>query len=205
MVLASDGLWDVVENEVITLPQFSHSSKQAVTFYVNLIVWKQSSITSLFLLFALGLHSFCSQNGQLCSYWCLHLINNNVVDAFMKKGSCFPWEIRGGARVCSSEIDRDCLLSWQRWQYHMHRGPISPWQNRMSRVAANFSCTLLQAIIILQAGWWGSPRFTLLQAIIILQAGCWGFAQIYRSCSNFQELVPLILLLSCRKHLFQQL
>lgn len=36
LVLASDGLWDVVENEVITLPQFSHSSKQAVDFYVNL-------------------------------------------------------------------------------------------------------------------------------------------------------------------------
>lgn len=30
LVLASDGLWDVVENEVITLQQFSYSSKQAV-------------------------------------------------------------------------------------------------------------------------------------------------------------------------------
>jgi serine/threonine protein phosphatase PrpC len=27
LVLASDGLWDVVENEVITFPLFSHSSK----------------------------------------------------------------------------------------------------------------------------------------------------------------------------------
>lgn len=82
LVLASDGLWDVVENEVIILPQFSHSSKQAVALYVNLYNCMKASQP---LLFTLGLHSYFSQNGQLCSYWYLHLINNNVFDAFMKK------------------------------------------------------------------------------------------------------------------------
>jgi protein phosphatase 1L len=32
LVLASDGLWDVVENEVITLPQFSHSQSRQLLF-----------------------------------------------------------------------------------------------------------------------------------------------------------------------------
>jgi hypothetical protein len=50
LVLASDGLWDVVENEVITLPQFSHSSEQAVAFYVNLYNCMKASLHCLYCL-----------------------------------------------------------------------------------------------------------------------------------------------------------
>jgi serine/threonine protein phosphatase PrpC len=64
LVLASDGLWDVVENEVINILPCSavhlNSSKHTMVYLIS-----NQSIASLSFLFAFGLCSYCSQNAQL--------------------------------------------------------------------------------------------------------------------------------------------